>query len=279
MMNSKPANSGDIQALIEAISAPRLSSYRKFFHPQSDEELLGLYRWNEDVCAAFMHNIVWIEIVLRNRFHAAFSQRYGTVGSGHSRDWYQHLALSPHSRDSVKKITHSLNGQPRRPAPSPDDVVAKLTFGFWPALLDVAQDSLGDRISWGDILVEVVPGHRQNDEVYWRALAHKDALYARLDMCKDLRNRIAHHEPIWKQGALQEETKARPRRPVKVLASPPRTHNEALDRLQLQHSRMIELLHWLSPEVARTVKAGLTYQHGKQLLEPGTLQAYRQAQP
>lgn len=42
----------DIQTLIQAISEPS-SSYRQFFRPQSDEELLDIYRWNEEVCADF----------------------------------------------------------------------------------------------------------------------------------------------------------------------------------------------------------------------------------
>lgn len=270
------SNANEVQALVAAISAPRLSSYRKFFQPQTDEELLGIYRWHEDLCSTFSRNMAWIEIVLRNRFHQALSQRYGTVGAGTSRDWYHHLHLSPHSHDSVRRITHTQSGQPRRPAPAPDDVVAKLTFGFWPALLDVKEDIQGTRLSWGDILIAVVPGHRQKDAAYWRGSAHRDALFARLDLCKDLRNRIAHHEPIWKQGALYEETKPRPRRKVALVAPAPRTPVEALARLQLQHDRVMELLHWLSPEVAHLVKASPGYQHGEQLLLTDTLDAYRQ---
>lgn len=199
----------DVPALIAAISAPRLGSYRKFFQPETDEELLGVYRWHEDLCAAFSRNLKWVEVVLRNRFHHALSQRYGTGAVGQSRDWYHHLVLSPHSRDSVRKITHSQTGQRRQTAPAPDDVLAKQTLGFWPTLLDVEKDAHGARIAWGDILIDVLPGHRQNSAAYWRAQAHRDALFARLDLCKYLRNRIAHHEPIWKQGALYEESRPR----------------------------------------------------------------------
>ncbi len=272
-------NSGDIQALMSAISTPRLSSYRKFFQPRTDEELLAIYRWNEDVCATFSRKLKWVEVVLRNRFHSALSLRYGTVGAAASRDWYHHLKLSAHSRDSVRKLTHNQRGVPRLPPPAPDDVVAKLTFGFWPALLDVEQDALGQRIGWGSILVEVVPGHRQTEEVYWRALAHRDALFARLDLCKDLRNRIAHHEPIWKQGALYEETKPRPRRTVALIEPAPNTPDEALVRLQLQHDRVMELMHWLSPEVARMLRADPAHQQGERLLQAAALLTYRQAWP
>ena len=130
-------NPEDLRAWITAISAPRLGGYRRFFQPVPDLELMGIYRWNEDVCAAFARNLAWVEIVLRNRFHTTFSQRYGTLGTAASRNWYDHLNLSAHSRESIRKIARSQRGRPRSPPPVPDDVIAKLTFGFWPALLDV----------------------------------------------------------------------------------------------------------------------------------------------
>jgi Abi-like protein len=271
-------NSADIPALIAAISAPRLHSYRVFFQPQTDEELLAIYRWHEDLCMHFTRILKWGEIVMRNRFHAGLSLHYGTRGPAGARDWYNQLRLEAHSHDSLRKITHSNNGRPRSPAPSPDDVVAKLTFGFWPKLLEAEQDTSGQPIPWGHILPTVVPGHRQTDASYWRPQANRDTLQARLELCPHLRNRIAHHEPIWKQGALLEETKPRRRRQPAVVEPAPRTPGEALNRLQLQHHRLMELLQWLSPDAARLVSQDPTFQQGQALLQAATLQAYRQGQ-
>lgn len=270
-------NTADVPALIAAISAPRLGSYRKFFQPQTDEELLGIYRWHEDLCTHFNHILKWVEVAMRNGFHVALSAHYGAKGSVGARDWYHHIQLSKHSVDSVHKITHRANGMPRRPVPTPDDVVAKLTLGFWPALLEVERDAAGRRMSWHQILPLLVPGHRYPHEAFWRQRANRDALQARLELCTYLRNRIAHHEPIWKQGALLEETKPRHRRVPAVQAPTPSTPDEALARLQLQHDRVMELLHWLAPEVARLVKAGPGYQRGEPLLLASTLDTYRQS--
>ena len=73
-------NAADIPALIASISAPRLHSYRAFFQPQTDEELLAIYRWHEDLCAHFNRILTWAEIVMRNRFHTGLSLQYGTRG-------------------------------------------------------------------------------------------------------------------------------------------------------------------------------------------------------
>lgn len=279
MPNKIIKDEAEIQALVEAISLPRLSSYRKFFHTQTDEEALGLYRWNEDVSTAFSRTIAWIEIVLRNRFHAALSQRYGTKGVGRSRDWFAHLVMSAQSRESVQKITHDANGKMRSPAATPDDVVSKLTFGFWSTLMSVRRDAGGVAVPWAQILPEVVPGHRQKEDAYWAAQIHQDALFARLDLCKHMRNRIAHHEPLWKQGELKAEARPRKRRQLVAALPAPRSPQEALERLQLLNHRLTELLHWLSPEVARMVKTGAHHQHCLNLLTPDTLQTYRESQP
>lgn len=215
---------------------------------------------------------------MRNGFHSALSPHYGATGSSGSRDWYHHIALSAHSRDSVRKITHRADGRPRQPAPAPDDVVSKLTLGFWPSLLEVKADGAGRPIPWGNILPHVVPGHRYTNAAYWRTRPHQDALQARLDLCTYLRNRIAHHEPIWKQGALLEETKPRRRRPLAVVAPAPSTPDEALARLHLQHDRVMTLLHWLSPDVADMLQQDTAHRQGTHLLQMNTLQAYRQGQ-
>jgi hypothetical protein len=271
-------NPADIPALIAAISAPRLNSYRTFFQPQTDEELLAIYRWHEDLCTHFNHILKWAEVAMRNGFHVALSAHHGVHGSADARDWYNHIQLSKHSLDSVHKITHRANGTPRKPAPTPDDVVAKLTLGFWPALLEVERDAAGNRMSWHQILPSMVPGHRHTQEAYWSHQANRDALQARLELCTYLRNRIAHHEPIWKQGALLKETKPRHRRVPAVQAPAPSTPAEALARLQLQHARVMELLHWLSPAAARLVGQSTAFQQGQALLQAATLQAYRQGQ-
>lgn len=271
-------NSADIPALIATISVPRLNSYRAFFQPQTDEELLAIYRWHEDLCTHLNHILKWVEVAMRNGFHVALSAHYGVKGSAGGRDWYDHIRLLKHSVDSVHKITHWANGTPRRPAPTPDDVVAKLTLGFWPALLEVERDAAGRRMSWHQILPVLVSGHRYPHEAFWRQQANRDALQARLELCTYLRNRIAHHEPIWKQGALLEETKPRHRRVPAVQAPAPSTPHDALARLQLQHARVMELLHWLSPAAARLVSQDSAFQQGQALLQAATLQAYRQGQ-
>lgn len=282
MLKQIKVNTAGNLARIQALSHARLSNYRSFFNATDDAEALGLYQWNDDLSAVLFRTISLVEVVLRNKFHFAMSLRYGAVGSHGSKDWYAHVSLSLHSRSKVMDLTHYKQGQqmlPRVPTPSPDDVVSGLTFGFWPHLLDLKKDLHNQPVDWGPILVDVLPGHRQRQATYWAKLKHRDGLFARLDLCNELRNRIAHHEPIWKLGPLMSESRPRPGSPLTIQAPVPSTPADALARLHLLYSRVTELLSWLSPAVSAQYLASDMHLRCLNLLRPETLKAYRQALP
>ncbi|MGF6540551.1 Abi family protein [Paraburkholderia youngii] len=282
MLKQIKNNAAGTSARIQALSHARLSNYRSFFGAADDAEALGLYQWNEDLSAVLFRIISLVEVVLRNRFHHAMSLRYGVAGGYGSKDWYLHVALNGRSRSKVTDITHYKQGQqmvPQIPAPSPDDVVSGLTFGFWPHLLDLKTDLHNQNVSWGPILVDVLPGHRQRQATYWAKPKHRDGLFARLDLCNELRNRLAHHEPIWKLGPLRQEGRARPGSPLAVEAPAPATPAEALVRLRLLYGRVIELLDWLSPDVGTQHALSDLHLRCDNLLRPETLRTYRDALP
>ena len=266
------------QELISGLSPIRLSNYKKFFKTTSDEQVLGLYHWNEELSSVFFRTISIIEVLLRNQFHRALSLRYGAIGEIGSKDWYEFLSLNDLSKKKIQEVTHErYRGQlrPRRRLLSPDDVVSRLTFGFWLHLIDVSTDTNEQAVDWGSILPEMLPGHRQKQPTYWRKQKHQDALFTRLKMCNDLRNRIAHHEPIWKLGPLKEEKRARAGVKIETLVDPPRNASEALVRLRLHHERLLELLSWLSPKVATYYRDSELCLCCSYLLEESTLLAYK----
>jgi len=282
MLKQIKANPAGTLARIQALSHARLSNYRSFFGAADDTEALGLYQWNEELSAVLFRTISLVEVVLRNQFHQAMSRRYGAVGGNGSRDWYVHVALSTLSKSKIQDITHHKRGGqllPRVPAPSPDDVVSGLTFGFWPHLLDLKVDMHHQPVAWGPILVDVLPGHRQRQASYWAKPKHRDALFARLDLCNELRNRIAHHEPIWKLGPLKAEGRYRPGSPLTVQAPAPATPADALHRLHLLYDRITELLGWLSPAVAAQHLASEMHLRCVNLLQLDTLGDFRRALP
>lgn len=282
MLKQIKTNAAGNLARIQALSHARLSNYRSFFGATDDAQALALYQWNDELSAALFRTISLVEIVLRNQFHKAFSLRYGAAGGHGSRDWYAHVALSTLSQNKIKDITHYKQGQqflPRVPAPSPDDVISGLTFGFWPHLLDLTKDVLHQPIDWGPIILEVLPGHRQRLVTQWAKPKHRDVLFARLDLCNELRNRIAHHEPIWKLGPLMNEGRPRKGKPLTVQLPAPTTPEDALTRLRMLYSRVTELLGWLSPDMATQHAVSELHLRCLSLLQPETLRVYQYAKP
>lgn len=262
---------GDFAAATAALSTARLSNYRTFFSAASEAEVVGLYKWNEAVSIQLFRILSLAEIAVRNRFHSVLSDHYGAVGYPQSKDWYQFLVLGNNSKRSLEKVLLVRRHRtfvPRTPPPTPDDVISKLTFGFWPHLLDVGQDTYGKRVNWATLLPLILSGHRQRgDLTYWRQQAHRDAIFVRLDLCNGLRNRIAHHEPIWKAGPLLEEKRNRQNAgAIQQVAAAPTNVDEALTRLRLYYLRIQELIGWMCPALLKMHLASETHIQTEALL-------------
>ncbi|UXI04668.1 Abi family protein [Photobacterium sp. TY1-4] len=270
----------DYQQLQHDISLPRLSSYQHFFQPDEPKALYGYYCWNEAISSAFFRLIGIVEITLRNKIHRALSQHYHngqSNGSELSNDWYNFLDLNAHSEKKILAVTHRFKKgkwHPKQPALSHDDVISRMTYGFWPKVFDIRQDKQNNAVPWGKIIPNVIPHHRQKSEGYWKKIKHQDILYARLELIGSLRNRIAHFEPIWKQGDLFEETRERQNKKPKLIIPAPSNAAEAMERLILLHSRAQELLGWLSQTQLKSYQHSYIYRQLNWLLSQDGMDIY-----
>lgn len=256
----------DYQQLKQDISIPRLSSYQHFFKTKKITEIYDYYCWNAEISSAFFQLIGIVEITLRNKVHQALSSychNSESQGSLTSNDWYNFLDLNKRSKDKILSVTHNRNKKgvwiPKNPPLSHDDAISRMTYGFWPKVLDIQNDVNGNQVLWGEIIPLIIPNHRYKTESYWKKIKHQDQLYSRLELVGSLRNRIAHFEPIWKQGSLFEETRERKNKIPKLISDAPVTPDEARQRLKLTHERILELLGWLSPARLKSYKQSQTY--------------------
>lgn len=252
MYNPTPLN---LPGSLDAISAARLSSYRRFFRPSSDAELYGLYCWNEILSANFMRLSGILEVSLRNRFHLALS-RYAMahhgpkiIGSADANNWYEVLSLGGKSAEKVKAVTHEKSWSKAQNRPvyttkrqpvSPNQVIANMTFGFWAPLLEL-------RLPWDSIIPTIFPHHRYaTNAAHWNNQKNIGTVRARLETVRSLRNRVAHFEPLWKLPDIKEEKKEAKGVAVKVEFPAPTNEAEVLARLNMLYRRITQTLHWLS---------------------------------
>jgi hypothetical protein len=158
------------------------------------QRALALYEWNVALGQVIMHDIAHFEVALRNAYDAAISASWP-----HATHWLLHAdspAVVPIWRtkdikgmkrgsdvnfltrknvdDAIKRCGYS--------RATPGKVLAELTFGFWRQLTTTAME----KTVWVPYLHKAFPQGTSRRVV--------DADIASVN---SLRNRIAHHEPLF----------------------------------------------------------------------------------
>ena len=155
------------------MSETRLATYRE--RVDSDAEALQLYTWNTTVAGAFYGPLQTLEVALRNAVHDVMSTNYGTR-------WFEDGRLLRRSEMHIVDETIQYLNNRNKPV-TPGRVVAELPFRFWVALFANPYDTT----IWRTDL------HR----IFTPRVKQRRGLHDTLDRLRTLRNRIAHHEPIF----------------------------------------------------------------------------------
>ena len=179
-------NSHPIHELSEIISPLRMGTYLQATGQDADRAL-ALYLWNAKVSEAFHLPIQAYEVGLRNRVSDGLSTIYGTSW------WSDPRFLKEAGRKREADIKVVLDRLASKQVPlGTGQVIAGLSFGFWVAML-----------------------HRRHHINVWSSelriafphLPHKvdhKQLHKRSIEIADFRNRISHHEPIFKRNLLSD---------------------------------------------------------------------------
>lgn len=143
-----------------------------------------LYMWNISVSARWWGPLAYTEVALRNKLHDQLARSVG------QEKWWSDpgLEISEHLAKNIDDATKFALGQSGLESPSADDVVAASSFGLWTSVL-----------------------HRENAQGLWRPHVQSDfeqqvkrgVLYDNAYKLKKLRDRIAHHEPIFAENHHQ----------------------------------------------------------------------------
>ena len=166
-----------INAITQAISQQRL---QKFLSHSGDdfEKALKLYEQNMRMSADIFPIISCFEICLRNKIHDTMQQDYGV-------DWLinPETPLKKESREKVEQVRERLPRNKMNDTPEyMGRIVAGLSLGFWTGLLGAQYEEL----LWRRTIRHAFPNYT----------GKLRPLRGRIYSISDLRNRIAHHEPI-----------------------------------------------------------------------------------
>ena len=175
---------------------------------------IKLYTWNTAISAAFYGPLQGLEVTLRNALHRRLAERYGEA-------WYDNPDAGL-DRGAVERIGNARMELARDGrGDGPPRMVAALSFGFWVSLL-----GSGGRMD---------ARRKANYEMtLWRpalrgAFAHRATLTRKeahrpLNALRTLRNRIAHHEPVFARNLARD------------------------------HVRIVEVLGWMTPGTRKWVE-------------------------
>lgn len=168
----------DAAFLREFASALSLDRFTTYLQACAGDEsgAMQLYVWNIEVSAAFWIEFHVLEVTLRNACHSRLTEMAGT------EEWWQSdIALHRGSAAALRQALQ--HAETRDTAATPGHVVAELGLGFWTGLF---ARRYHQRL-WVDGLEQAVPG----------AGGQRHAVHRSLERLRKLRNRIAHHEPIF----------------------------------------------------------------------------------
>jgi len=200
------------------LSAERLATYQISTGGER-AEAMRLYAWNTAVSAAFYGPLQALEVTLRNAMNRALSSEYG-------QKWYDNddTGLDGGCLARIKETRKRLQDEYPDEAPH---MIAALTFGFWVQLLGP-----------GGIIDKQARTKANYEMTLWRPALRRAFPHAKeisrkqvqvpLNSLRKLRNRIAHHEPIF---------------------------NRKLRNLEQDYEKILEVVSWMSPQTRKWIEA------------------------
>ncbi|MFD6344442.1 hypothetical protein ACFWF9_06915 [Streptomyces roseolus] len=165
----------DDAQLVEAISPERFQPFLAACDGNA-ARALRLYAWDAEAARALHSPLRDLEVSLRNRLHRQLVGKFGQA------DWWHIRQPNSYALADIRSAEEQLKERGRPYGAS--DIVAKLPFGFWVALLSRGGRGNYEMRYWNPALRHCFQGHG------------REALHQRLDRMRTLRNRIAHHERI-----------------------------------------------------------------------------------
>ena len=183
-----PFTAPEIHSLPDVISAPRFTTYLNAKNGNRTDAL-RLYRWNLEVSSAFIVPLQICEVSVRNAISEAITATHGA-------NWPFEQGFQIRLTDPPRAYSPRKNVQQLRNEGTTGKVIAELKFVFWQYMFTSRHDST----IWNPHLRTVFPHTDPNESVQ---KLRRDG-YEALNQIRDLRNRIAHHEPIFNRD-IQEE--------------------------------------------------------------------------
>lgn len=182
----------DVGAVRRALSLLRIGTYDRSVVAAGDQgpAAVALYDWNAQISGALMAPLHICEVVMRNAISDAVTAVYGQDWPW-SRVFEESLPATSWGYSPRADFIHARGRQC-----TTGKVIPELKFVFWQRMFTGRHDV---RL-WNTHLRRVLP----NLDVTKTVAELRQSLYEDLDGVRLLRNRIAHHEPIFRRDLARD---------------------------------------------------------------------------
>jgi hypothetical protein len=177
-------NPQQLNNIHNALSSPRLTRYLALSN-QDLARAIALHNWNTKLGSALNLPLQLFELSFRNSLDTQLATRFGVA-------WYDvqmnHFNAKTQSQIQAAKDQLTKQSRPH----NPPCIIAQFTFGFWLTLLT-----------------------RRLETNFWVPALHRSFphapipvnranIHSSVDKIRWLRNRIAHHEPVYTRNLEQD---------------------------------------------------------------------------
>ncbi|WP_345869161.1 hypothetical protein [Shewanella algae] len=261
-----------VESIAKSLSHSRLSTYiTPPIGCESHEAALGIYVWNQKVCSAMSSVFHVIEIALRNSIYDGYCEFVQeSIVKGDTSKIPQAVLAEPKMWFKVAFDGYNTPGAPTKGAYMyrtckdaerrleneqknlvPENYIAKLSLGFWVNFVDNdghfsdnGNANIGGLYLWPHIRSKVFPNALKSKG---RPLSINH-IHTELSWFNQLRNRLAHHEPLWK-GKKQFDVKS------------------IINKVVKDYQRCLTILGWINPAMTRLIELGKTHEEIKMLTD------------
>lgn len=154
-------------------------------------QALELYVWNAEMSGALFNMIHYVEVVLRNALFGQIIRLHSSTGS--SGEWYERADwFNASAMDDIDRARRRLLAKDKPVTAA--RVLTELPLGFWRYLMSRAYH----RVFWE-------PGFRYAFPNLPNAIDRRGEVADRIEHVYLLRNRIAHHEPVFSRDHATDQ--------------------------------------------------------------------------
>ena len=237
----------------DIISHERLHKYKQLIPYEWVSLVLLPYYGMQFNAALFYPTLQVLEVCLRNRIYSAlasfYAKRAKTITlSGAPEEWYLWMPENQKTRLSIKSAISSARHDIKKRGIIPGDIICRLTFGDWVSILDEHPHTTDPLFFWNYVYKDIFPNTTKSK---------KGTILSEIKWAKSIRNRLSHHEPLWTSSDIC-------------------TLTEAKNTLIAKHTRLLEIIRWISDDVfySYASEKGFHYEKYFRLLMEQGFEAY-----